>query len=77
MTNILEEFGWVSLKQRSKVSRHILLCKVLKGRACIPTDDIILPNMTNKNNIHWPFRCHMPGLAKMLRPITSQIQLRI
>ena len=49
MTNILEEFGWVSLKQRRKVSRHILLCKGLKRRACIPTNDIIPPNMTNKN----------------------------
>ena len=41
MTGILEHLKWKSLKKRRRDSRLILLYKGLKGRASIPTDDLI------------------------------------
>ena len=41
MTGILEHLKWESLKIRRKDSRPILLYKVLKDKASIPTDDLI------------------------------------
>ena len=43
MTGILENLKWEFLKKRRRDSRLILLCKGLKGAACIPTDDFIPP----------------------------------
>ena len=42
MTGILEHLKWESLKKRRRDSRLILLHKGLKGKAIIPTDDLIL-----------------------------------
>ena len=42
MTGILEHLKWKSLKRRKIDSRLILLYKGLKGKASIPTDDLIL-----------------------------------
>ena len=41
MTGILGQLKWESLKKRRKDNRHILLYKGLKGKARIPTDDLI------------------------------------
>ena len=41
MTGILEHLKWESLKERRRDSRVILLYKGLKGKATIPTDDLI------------------------------------
>ena len=41
MTGSLEHLIWESLKKRRRDSRLILLYKGLKGKASIPTDDLI------------------------------------
>ena len=41
MTGVLEYLKWESLKKRRRDSRLILLYKGLKGKASIPTDDLI------------------------------------
>ena len=41
MTGILEHLKWESLKKRKRDSILILLYKGLKGKASIPTDDLI------------------------------------
>ena len=41
MTGILEHLKWESLKKRRRDSRLILLYKGLKGKASLPTDDVI------------------------------------
>ena len=41
MTGILGQLKWESLKKRRKDNRLILLYKGLKGKASIPTDDLI------------------------------------
>ena len=41
MTGILEHLKWESLKKRRRDNRPILLYKVLKGKASIPTDGLI------------------------------------
>ena len=43
MTGILEHLKWKSLKKRTRDSRLMLLNKGLKGKASIPTDDLIPP----------------------------------
>ena len=44
MTGILGQLKWESLTKRRKASRLILLYKGLKGKARIPTDDLITKN---------------------------------
>ena len=56
MTGILEELKWETLQKRRKDNRLILLYKGLKGKARIPTDDIIPKNKVVENNTHWSFR---------------------
>ena len=41
MTGILEHFKWDSLKKRRRDSRRILSYKGLKGKASVPTYDLI------------------------------------
>ena len=41
MTGIHEHLKWESLKKRRRDNRLILLYKRLKGKASIPTDDLI------------------------------------
>ena len=50
MTGILEHLKWESPKKRRRDSRHILLYKGLKGKASIPTDDLILLVRRCRNN---------------------------
>ena len=49
MTGILSQLKWESLKKRRKDSRLILLYKDLKGKARIPTDDLIPKNRRCRN----------------------------
>ena len=51
VTGILGQLKWESLKKRRKDSRLILLYKGLKGKARIPTDDLI-PNNRRCRNQH-------------------------
>ena len=50
MTGILEHLKWESLKKRRRDSR-ILLYKGLKGKASIPTDNLI-PLVRRRKNHH-------------------------
>ena len=49
MTGILGQLKWESLKKRRKDCRLILLYKGLKGKARVPTVDIIPKNRRCKN----------------------------
>ena len=51
MTGILWQFKWESLKKRRKDNRLILLYKGLKGKASVPTDDLI-PKTRRCRNQH-------------------------
>ena len=51
MTGILGQLKWESLKKRRKNNRLILLYKGLKGKARIPTDDLI-PKARRGRNQH-------------------------
>ena len=51
MTGILEQLKWESLKKRRKKNRLILLYNGLKGKARIPTGDII-PKTRRCRNQH-------------------------
>ena len=51
MTDILGQLKWESLKKRRKDNRLILLYKGLKGKARIPTDDLI-PKTSRGRNQH-------------------------
>ena len=49
MTGILGQLKWESLKKRRKDNRLILLYKGLKGKARIPTDDLISKSRRGRN----------------------------
>ena len=49
MTGILGQLKWESLKKRRKDNRLILLYKGLKGKARIPTDDLIPKTRRGRN----------------------------
>ena len=49
MTGILGQLKWESLKKRRKDNRLILLYKGLKGKAMIPTDDLIPKTRRGRN----------------------------
>ena len=51
MTGILGQLKWESLKKRREDNRLILLYKGLKGKASIPTDDLI-PKTKHGRNQH-------------------------
>ena len=48
-TGILGQLNWESLKKRRKDNRLILLYKGLKGKASIPTDDLIPKTKRGRN----------------------------
>ena len=52
MTGILKHLKWESFKKRRRDSRLILLYKGLKGKASIPTDDLI-PLVRRCQNDHY------------------------
>ena len=51
MTGILGQLKWESLKKRRKDNILILLYKGLKGKASIPSDDVIPKNMRCRNQL--------------------------
>ena len=51
MTGILKQLKWETLKKRGTDNRLILLYKGLKGKARIPTDDLI-PKSRRYRNSH-------------------------
>ena len=51
ITGILEQLEWESLKKRRTDNRLVLLCKGLKGKAKIPTDDLILKTRHCRNSL--------------------------
>ena len=59
MTGILEELKWETLQKRRKDNRLILLYKGLKGKARIPTDDLIPKNRRcrNQHSLVFPSAC--------------------
>ena len=58
MTGILGQLKWESLKKRRKDNRLILLYKGLKGKASVPTDDLI-PKIRRCSTL-WHFRLPLP-----------------
>ena len=62
MTGILGQLKWESLKIRRKASRLVLLYKGLKGKARIPTDDLIPKNRHSRNQHSLAFQ--IPSASK-------------
>ena len=62
MTGILGQLKWESLKKRRKDSRLKLLYKGLKGKARIPTDDLIPKNRRCRNQHSLAFQ--IPSASK-------------
>ena len=62
MAGILGQLKWESLKKRRKDSRLILLYKGLKGKARIPTDDLIPKNRRCRNQHSLAFQ--IPSASK-------------
>ena len=62
MTGILGQLKWESLKKRRKDNRLILLYKGLKGKARIPTDDLITKTMRGRNQYSLAFQ--IPSASK-------------
>ena len=58
MTGILEELKWETLQKRRKDNRLVLLYKGLKGKARIPTDDLIPKNRRCRNQHSLVFQIH-------------------
>ena len=56
MTGILGQLKWKSLKKRRKDNRLILLHKGLKGKASVPTDDLILKTRRCRNQHSMAFQ---------------------
>ena len=62
MTGILGQLKWESLKERRKDNRLILLYKGLKGKARIPTDDLIPKTRRGRNQHSLAFQ--IPSASK-------------
>ena len=61
MTGILGQLKWESLKKRRKDNRLILLYKGLKGKARIPTDDLISKTRRGRNQHSLAFQIPSAG----------------
>ena len=73
MTGILGQLKWESLKKRIKDNRLILLYKGLKGKARIPTDDLIPKTRRGRNQHSLAFQ--IPSASKMYISIASSPRL--
>ena len=62
MTGIIEELKWETLQKRRKDNRLILMYKCLKGKARIPTDDLIPKNRGCRNQPSMVFQ--IPSASK-------------
>ena len=69
MTGILGHLKWESLKKRRKDDRLILLYKGLKGKARIPTDDLIPKTRRGRNQYALAFQ--IPSVSKDVYKYTS------
>ena len=70
MTGILGQLKWESLKKRRNDNRLILLYKGLKGKARIPTDDLI-PKTRRGRNGCWSTRTFTNSYFGQLVPKNS------
>ena len=59
MTGILGQLKWEYLKKRRKDNRLILLYKGLKGKASVPTDDLIPKTGRCRNQHSMAFQTHI------------------
>ena len=59
MTGILVQLKWESLKKKRKDNRLILLYKGLKGKASVPTDDLIPKTRRCRNQHSTAFQTHI------------------
>ena len=73
MTGILGQFKWESLKKRRKDNILILLYKGLKGKASVPTDDLIPKTRCCRNQHLWHFRLRL--LIQMFIKVASSPRL--
>ena len=62
ITGILGQLKWESLKKRRKDKRLILIYKGLKGKAKIPTDDLIPKTRRDRNQHSLAFK--IPSASK-------------
>ena len=69
MTGILGQLKWESLKKRRKDNRLILLYKGMKGKARIPTDDLIPKTRRARNQHSLAFQ--IPSASKDVYNIAS------
>ena len=69
MTGILGQLKWESLKKRRKDNRLLLLYKGLKGKASIPTENLI-PKTRRGRNQH-PKAFQTPTLIQMFIYVAS------
>ena len=67
MTGILGQLKWESLKKRRKDNRLILLYKGLKGKASVPTDDLIPKTRRCRNQHSMAFQTHFIKVASSPR----------
>ena len=63
MTDILGQLKWESLKKRRKDNRLILLYKGLKGKASVPTDDLIPKTRRCRNQHSMAFQTPIANTA--------------
>ena len=73
MTGILGQLKWESLKKRRKNNRLILLYKGLKGKASVPTDDLIPKLGVVEISTLYHFR--LPLLIQMFIKVASSPRL--
>ena len=73
MTGILGQLKWESLKKRRTDNRLILLYKGQKGKARIPTDDLISKTRHGRNQYSLAFQIPQP--VKMSISIASSPRL--
>ena len=64
MTGILGQLKWESLKKRRKDNRLILLYKGLKGKASVPTDDLIPKTRRCRNQHSMAFQTPITDVYK-------------
>ena len=75
MTGILGQLKWESLKKRRKDNRLILLYKGLKGKASVPTDDLIPKTRRCRNQHTMPFQTRLPLPIQMFIKVASSPRL--
>ena len=72
MTGILVQLKWESLKKRRKDNRLIVLYKGLKGKARIPTDDLIPKTRRGRNQHSLAFQ--IPSASKDVYKYSLSLQ---